>query len=115
MSESAVAKVAQVSQVKETIKVEPGQTMIRGKVSSRTRIGKLYIQIISAPAPDEYSYPKAYEVSSREPLGEVDDRVTALCEVTGRRVQKSWTNPETGEVKKFPGAYIGLRAVENES
>jgi hypothetical protein len=46
-------------------------------------------------------------------LGEVDDKITVGCEVTGRRVQKSWTSQETGEVKKFPGAYIGLRAVED--
>jgi hypothetical protein len=111
MPETAPAKAtATVAQLPRT---EPGQTIIRGKIASRTRVGKIYVHVVSAPAHDEYSYPKAYEIASNEALGEVDDRVTVVCEVTGRRAQKSWTNPESGEVKKFPGAYVGLRAVES--
>jgi hypothetical protein len=110
MPEPAVAKLAPAAQ---TPKVEPGQTLIRGKIASRTRVGKVYIHVVTSPAHDEYSYPKAYEVSSKEALGEVDDFVTLVCEITGRRVQKNWTNPETGEAKKFPGAFVGLRAIES--
>jgi hypothetical protein len=108
MAETATAQ----AHVSKLPRVEVGQTQIKGKISSRTRVGKIYIHVITAPAVDEYSYPKAYEVSSKQALGEVDEPITVICEVTGRRAQKTATNKETGETRKFPGAYVGLRAIE---
>lgn len=93
-------------------KLEPGQSLIKAKIATRTKIGKTYIHVLSAPAVDEYSYPKAYEVSSTKPLGEVDEVVTVKVEITGRRTQKTHNDKDTGEVKKFPGAFVGLRAIE---
>ncbi|MDR1934969.1 MAG: hypothetical protein LBS49_05230 [Candidatus Accumulibacter sp.] len=113
MPESAPSPA--ISAVKPTNppKIEPGQCYIRGKIVSRTKLGKVYVHVVAAPSVDEYSYPRSYEISSKEPLGEIDDVIGVKCDVTGRRAQKTWPNPETGEVKKFPGAYCGLRASED--
>ncbi|MDR3298870.1 MAG: hypothetical protein LBU43_02415 [Candidatus Accumulibacter sp.] len=104
----AIAKVP----TSNSPKVAPGQTFIKGKIVGRTKIGKSFIHVVTSPSPDEYSYPRVYEISSLAPLGEVDEFVGLVCDITGRRTQKSWTNPESGETRRFTGAYVGLRAVE---
>lgn len=108
-----MSEPATVAKISPLPKLEPGQAFIKGKIASRTKLGKSFVHVVSAPAADEYSFPKAYEISSKQPLGEVDEPVQVIVELTGRRAQKSFTDPNTGEMKKFPGAYVGLRAIED--
>jgi hypothetical protein len=93
-------------------KLDAGQAFIAGKLVSRIKIKKTWIQVVVAPAIDEYSHPRPFEITSKNPLGEVDELVRVTCNLTGRRAQKSSTDQETGEVKKFAGAWMSLQAVE---
>lgn len=100
------------TQSKNDPKVSAGQAFIVGRVEARTKIGKIFIHLIVGPAADEYSFPAAFEVSSRTPVGEVGELVRVVVRLDGRRTRKSWTDQDTGEVKKFPGAFMSLRALE---
>lgn len=95
--------------VKEAI----GETLVKGKLVSRTKVGKSYIHVIAAPAPDEYSYPRNFEVRAKATLGDVDDMVSVRCSIYGKRAMKNYQDKDTGESKKFPGAYMDLQAIED--
>lgn len=90
-----------------------GETFLKGKLVARTRIGKSFVHVIAAPAPDEYSYPRNFEVRSKSSLGDIDDMVTVRCSIFGKRAMKNYTDKDTGESRKFPGAYMDLEAIED--
>lgn len=103
----------------ESLKPQPvvpalkaGQVFVAGRIKARTKIGKTFIHLVLAPAADQYSFPQPFEVSSKAPLGDVDEDVKVVCNCNCRQAKKNYTDKETGEQKAFRGAYMDLRAVE---
>lgn len=92
--------------------LEPGQTFVIGRIKGAKKLGKTWVHLVMAPAADEYSFPKSYEITSKTRLGDEEELVKLTCELYGKSVQKSYTNKEDGEVVKFKGAYMSLRVVE---
>lgn len=91
--------------------LKPGQSFILGKIAFvKTLSGqrKGYSSRIVAPAADEYSMPKHYDVFSVNRLGHPEETVRIVVELEGW--PRRGVSEKTGE--HYDIAQLSLRAVE---
>jgi hypothetical protein len=89
-----------------------GQVQITGKVTRTRRYERHYYTTLVMPAKDEYSKPSYVEVRSVERIGEVDDKVTAVCELGGYEGKAyQVTDRDTGERKTLVPVNLFLDVV----
>jgi hypothetical protein len=62
--------------------------------------GKQYT-VVSSPAPDAFSHPSRYKLTSDQQLGQVGQLIDVDCTMKGLVREKSFTDRATGQQKKF--------------
>lgn len=74
--------------------------------------GKQYT-VVSAPAPDAFSHPSKFRLSSDQPLGQTNQLIDVDCTVRGVVTQKSYVDKNTGQQKMIDNAatYFDVFAV----
>lgn len=60
-----------------------------------------YYTIVSTPAPDEFSMPSSFRLTSAQSLGNVGDKINAKIALSGYVRQKKYKDNKTGEMKDF--------------
>jgi|TARA_A100001015_G_C15041966_1_gene740361 hypothetical protein len=88
------------------------------KLSILCRIDKSYFNsdyqkhytIVSTPAPDQFSMPSTFRLSSDSSLGSVGDTIEAEVQLSGYVKQEKYTDKATGEKKEFtrPVTYLNV-------
>lgn len=74
--------------------------------------GKQYT-VVSAPAPDAFSHPSKFRLSSDNPLGQIGSLIDVDCSLRGVVVQKAYLDKNTGQQKMIDNAstYFDVFAV----
>lgn len=74
--------------------------------------GKQYT-VVSAPAPDAFSHPSKFRLSSDNPLGQIGSLIDVDCSLRGVVVQKAYLDKNTGQQKIIDNAstYFDVFAV----
>lgn len=70
---------------------------VAGKIQHVRRANQTFYTILVSPARDEYSHPSRIEVRSDERLGDIDDVITVLCEMSGSVREFNYRDKNTGE------------------
>jgi len=65
--------------------------------------GKQYT-VVSAPAPDAFSHPSKFRLSSDNPLGQIGSLIDVDCSLRGVVVQKAYLDKNTGQQKMIDNA-----------
>lgn len=69
--------------------------------------------VVSAPAPDAFSHPSKFRLSSDNPLGQIGSLIDVDCSLRGVVVQKAYLDKNTGQQKMIDNAstYFDVFAV----
>lgn len=57
--------------------------------------------VVAAPAPDAFSFPSKYRVTSDKPIGNVGALLDLQCTMKGVVKLKSYKDKETGQTKNY--------------
>lgn len=87
----------QAAAVKPIHGVTMMQVRVAGKIQHVRRANAMYYHVVVCPARDEYSHPSRLEVRSKERLGQVDDVLNVLCQLSGSVREFNYRDKSTGE------------------
>lgn len=103
---------AQVSQIQKSQPVN--QAILQGKITGKRKIktqeGTLHLTLLKLAAKDEFSHPSTVELRSYDPLGEIDETITAKVQLGGMpNNYESKSTDEDGNERK-----VQVRSARNE-
>lgn len=88
------------------------QTRIAGKIQHVRRANSLFYTIVVSPAKDEYSHPARVELRSKERLGQEDDVVNVMTQLSGTVREFTYRDKNTGEQRTGFDAKHYLEVIE---
>lgn len=92
--------------------VQPGQTIIKGRIENVRKAGTLFLHRLILPAADAYSAPACIEIRASRRLGDSGDDWSGVVQLGGYRRSYRATDRETGEIRQIMTADNTLTAVE---
>lgn len=70
-----------------------------------------YFHVVTTPAPDAYTKPSRYKLSSRQQLGTEGAEITVQVTISGSVFEKSYRDKQTGIQKVYHEANVYMDAV----
>lgn len=91
------------------------QLIIECRIDQSEVHNNRYFTTVTTPAPDAFSHPSRFRVSSNQPLGSPGQAVKLTCRVSGIVREKSYRDKNTGQPKIFHDANVSLEVVNVEA
>jgi hypothetical protein len=85
---------------------------MKARIDSSEFHNDRYTTQVTTPAPDNYSQPSSFKLSSSKELGPVKGEITVMVSVRGFIKHKPYKDKNTGQNKVFHEANVFLDVVE---
>lgn len=87
----------QTAAVKPIHQIPLMHVRIAGKIQHTRRGNGIFYTVVVSPARDEYSHPSRVEIRSRDRLGQNDDVINVICQLSGSVREFNYRDKNTGE------------------
>lgn len=84
------------------------------RIESSEFYNNRYFTVVTTPAPDAYSHPSKFKVTSPQPIGQPHQTFELTCQVSGVVREKSFRDKTTGQNKVFNEADVYLEVVNSK-